>query len=291
MNPVRKPNVKTGDNARRSRVRLEVRHVPWLLAVPAIALAILLRFLPSLFGVGYAFTDWTGLTLSANPVGFANFISIFTEQDMRGSVWHTLLLCFLMVICSNLIGLFLALVLRRSFKFRNVYRALFFLPFAMSHLATGYIWQYILTYEGPFNQFLGFIGLEKLQRIWLADPKLSIYMIAVVMVWQYVGLTLVIYLSGLEGIAEELNDAAAVDGASKWMKFRRVTLPLLTPAVVVATLLTIVWGLASFDQIIALTGGGPAGATETIATMVYKYSFNFGMFGRGSALAVILTLL
>lgn len=275
---------------RRGRRRLETRHVPWLLAVPAIVLALLLRYIPSLIGAGYAFTDWTGLSLSANSVGFENFANIFRDETARGSVWHTLLLAALMVVFSNLIGLALALVLRHRLRFRNLYRALFFLPFALSYLATGYVWQYIFSYNGPFNQLLGFIGLESLERAWLADPHWAIYMVALVMVWQYTGLTMVIYLSGLEGIPEELDDAVAVDGASRWMKFRRVTLPLLAPAVTVATTLTMIWGLAAFDQVIALTGGGPAGATETLATMVWQNTFKFGLYGYGSALAVMLTI-
>jgi len=275
---------------RSSRGRLEWRHVPWLFAVPGLVLIVLLRYLPSLFGAGYAFTDWTGLSLSADSVGFDNFAAIFTDETAAGSVWHTFLIAALMVVFSNVIGLALALLLRQRLKFRNFYRALFFLPFALSYLATGYIWQYILSYDGPLNQFLGFIGLENLQRAWLADPRWAIYMIAIVMVWQYIGLTMVIYLAGLEGIPEELDDAVAVDGASRWMKFRRVTFPLLAPAVTVATTLTMIWGLAAFDQVIALTGGGPVGATETLATMVWKNTFKFGMYGYGTALAVILTI-
>jgi raffinose/stachyose/melibiose transport system permease protein len=184
----------------------------------------------------------------------------------------------------------LALVLRTKFKLRNVYRALFFLPFSMSYLATGYIWNFILSYDGPFNQFLAIIGLGELQNAWLADPRYAIFMVAIVMIWQYTGLTLVIYLSGLEGIPEELEDAVAVDGASKWMKFRRVTLPLLAPAITVSMTLTMVWGLASFDQVIALTNGGPVGATETLATIVWRTTFKYGMYGTGSALAVSLTI-
>lgn len=272
------------------RRSLKVRHVPWALAIPGIAFAVLLRYLPSLFGAGYSFTDWTGLTLSADFLGFSNYIAIFTDPAMRGAVWHTLILAFLMVVLANLIGLFLALVLRQRFKLRNLYRALFFLPFALSHLATGYVWQYIFSYDGPFNQFLSVIGLENMVRPWLADPKWAIFMVATVMIWQYIGLALVIYLSGLEGIPEEIDDAVAVDGASKWMRFRRVTMPLLAPAFTVAITLTTVWGLASFDQIMSLTAGGPAGGTESLATMVWKTTFVFGMYGRGSAFAVILTV-
>jgi len=243
-------------------------------------------------GIGYAFTDWNGIGWSAHPVGLANFIKIFSLDEItRTGVIHTLLICVLMVAFSNIIGLLLAIVLQQRFKFRSLYRALFFLPFAMSYLATGYIWKYILTFEGPFNQFLGMIGLQNLQRPWLADPNTALYMVVIVMVWQYIGLTLVIYLAGLEGIPEELHDATAVDGATKWMKFKRVTLPLLTPAITVATLLTMVWGLAIFDQIISLTGGGPVNSTETLATLVYKNSFIYGNFGYGSALAVVLAIL
>ena len=272
------------------RARLEVRHVPWAFAIPAIILVLLLRMIPSLTGIGYSFTNWTGLSLSADFVGLSNYAAIFSDETLRSSIGHTLLIAVLMVIFSNVIGLILALILRTNFKLKNVYRALFFLPFALSYLATGYVWQYILSYEGPLNQFLAAIGLEEFQRVWLADPDLAIYMIALVMIWQYTGLTMVIYLSGLEGIPEELDDAVAVDGASKWMKFRRVTLPLLAPAVTTAMTLTMIWGLASFDQIIALTGGGPVGATETLATVVWRYTFKYGMYGHGSALAVILML-
>jgi len=282
------PNIEK--KVRKHQPRIEVRHIPWVLALPAVALALIFRFVPTLIGIGYSFTDWKGITLSANNVGFQNYINIFTDADMRASVWHTLILAGLMVLFSNVIGLLLAIVLRNKFKLRNIYRALFFLPFSMSYLATGYIWQFILSYDGPFNHFLVWLGFENMQRPWLADPKYAIFMVATVMIWQYIGLTLVIYLSGLEGIPEELDDAVAVDGASRWLKFSRVTLPLLAPAITVALTLTMVWGLASFDQIIALTGGGPVGATETLATNVYRTTFKFGMYGQGSALAVILTI-
>jgi raffinose/stachyose/melibiose transport system permease protein len=129
-----------------------------------------------------------------------------------------------------------------------------------------------------------------LQRAWLADPKYAIYMVVLVSVWQFIGLTLVIYLAGLEGIPEELDDAVAVDGASRWKRFYRVTLPLIAPAVTIAMTFTMIFGLSTFDQIFALTGGGPVDATQTLATMVWRTTFEFGMFGKGSAFAVILTV-
>ena len=276
---------------RRHHVSLDTRHVPLFLMIPAIVFAVAMRYGPSGIGVAFSFTDWTGLTWDPNFVGFGNYIKIFTDPFAQTAVKNTLMISFLLVVFSNVIGLLLALVLQKKFKLRNLYRALFFLPFAVSYLATGYIWQYILTFEGPFNQALGLIGLENMKRAWLFDPDTAIYTIIVVMVWQYVGLTMVIYLAGLEGIPDELNDATAVDGAKRWIKFRKVTLPLLTPAIAVATLLTMVWSLASFDQIISLTNGGPAGATETMATQVYKSSFRHGVFGYGAAFATVLAMM
>jgi len=265
-----------------------MRQVPWLLAIPAIVLMLGLRFVPAIFSGGYAFTDWTGLTLSANPVGFANFVDIFTSDTTRNALLHTLLLAALLLVLSNVFGLGLALLLHRGLKSRNLLRAMFFLPFALSHLATGYVWQYIFSYTGPFNQFLGAVGLTSLQKTWLADPSWAIYTIVAVLVWQYTGLAMIIYLAGLEGISEELDDAVAVDGASRWLKFRRVTLPLLAPAVTIASTLTLIYGLGAFDQVIALTGGGPVDSTETLATLVWKNTFIYGHFGYGSALALLL---
>jgi raffinose/stachyose/melibiose transport system permease protein len=132
------------------------------------------------------------------------------------------------------------------------------------------------------------VGLESWQRVWLADPNWAIYTILVVLVWQYTGLTMVIYLAGLEGIPDEIHDAVAVDGASSWLKFRKVTLPLLAPAITISATLTLIFGLGAFDQVLSLTGGGPVNATETLATQVWQHTFVYGRFGYGSALALIL---
>lgn len=265
-----------------------MRRVPWLLAIPAIVLMIGLRFVPAIFSGGYAFTDWNGLTLGANFLGFDNFVSIFTSEITRNAVLHTLLFAACLLVFANVFGLGLAMLLHRGLRSRNLLRAVFFLPFALSHLATGYVWQYIFSYTGAFNQFLGAIGLESWQRTWLADPDWSIWTIVVVLVWQYTGLAMIIYLAGLESISEELDDAVAVDGASWWLKFRRVTLPLLAPSVTIASTLTLIYGLGAYDQVVALTGGGPVGGTETLATLVVKNTFTFGQFGYGSALALLL---
>jgi raffinose/stachyose/melibiose transport system permease protein len=271
--------------------RSGLRRVPWMLALPAIVAVLLLRYAPTLFGASYAFTDWKGAGLSANWVGIDNFRQIFDDPLTRGALWHTLEMAAIFVVVVNVVGLALALGLRRMLKTRNFLRAIFFLPVVLSELATAYIWSYIFQYDGPLNLFLGAVGLDSWKKTWIADPTWAMATILVVLVWQFAGLTMVIYLAGLQGIPDELDDAAAVDGASAWGRFRRVTLPLLAPAVTVAVTLTLIFGLRVFDQVIGVTSGGPANATETLATQVYNQTFVFGKYGYGAALALILTAL
>src|SRR4029077_3837708 len=116
-----------------------------------------------------------------------------------------------------------------------------------------------------------------------------LWTVLVVLVWQFTGLAMVIYLAGLQGISPELDEASAVDGASIWMRFRWVTLPLLAPALTVSATLTLIFGLRVFDQVLALTGGGPVDASETLATQVWEQTFQFGKFGYGAAIALVLS--
>jgi raffinose/stachyose/melibiose transport system permease protein len=276
---------------RRSKARHGVRQVPWILVVPAVVAVLLLRYGSTVLGGLYAFTDWNGLGLYPPWIGFDNFREMFKDEATSGALWHTLQLATMFVIIVNFTGLGLALGLRRAVKTRNLLRAVFFLPVVLSELATTYIWQYIFLYDGPLNMFLGFIGLDEWKRAWTADPTWALYTILFVLIWQLSGLTMIIYLAGLQSIPEELEQAAAVDGASGWMRFRRITLPLLAPAITIAVTLTMIFGLRVFDQVIALTGGGPVTSTETLATQVYKQTFVFTRFGYGAAVALFLTVL
>ena len=264
---------------------------PWAFVIPAVIAVLALRYIPILIGGAYSFTDWRGDGLRANWVGLGNFRQIFSDHAARSAIIHTLQLAALFVILVNILGLVLALGLRRAVKTRSILRAVFFLPVVLSELATAYIWQYIFTFDGPLNLLLGRLGLESWRRPWIVDPEWAMYTILVVLVWQFAGLTMVIYLAGLQGISDELEDAAAVDGASAFMKFRRITLPLLAPAMTVAVTLTMIFGLRVFDQVLGITGGGPVDATETLATQVYKQTFNFGLFGYGAATALVMTVI
>jgi raffinose/stachyose/melibiose transport system permease protein len=264
--------------------------VPWLLALPALIALFAFHFVPIGFGAYYAFTDWNGLT-HAHWVGLANFRAIARDAEARGALWHTLELAACFVVAVNAIGLALALGLNRAVKTRHLLRSLFFLPVALSPLAISYIWLWIFDYNGALNRVLVDVGLGSLRRTWLFDPRTALWSILVVMIWQYSGLAMVLYLAGLQAIPDDLYEATLVDGAGLRLRLRRVVLPLLAPAITVSVTITLIIGLRVFDQIIALTDGGPVGATETLGTQIYQQTFSLLRFGYGAAFALILTAL
>ncbi len=262
----------------------------WWWALPGVVLVLAIHYAATGAGGLFAFTDWTGIG-SFTWTGVDNFVEIFSDPAKLGALSNTLFLAFGSVILGNVAGLVLALGLNRGLRTRYVLRVLFFMPVVLSPLAVSYIWKFIFEYNGPLNGFLKTVGLDSMARPWLADPDWAIWAILVVLVWQNTGFAMVIYLAGLAAVPVEVEEAAAIDGANLRQRFWSVVLPCIRPAVVIATTLGLVNGLRVFDQIMALTGGGPAGATETLATEVYKESFSLGNFGYGAALALLLTVI
>lgn len=262
----------------------------WWWALPGIVLVIAIHYAATAVGGFFAFTDWSGIG-AFEWIGLDNFVRIFQDPTQIGAVTNTLFLAFASVILSNIAGLGLALGLNRGLKSRYVLRVLFFMPVVLSPLAVSYVWKFIFDFNGPINGVLRAAGLGEFAKAWVADPTWAIWTVLIVIVWQNTGFAMVIYMAGLAAVPVEVEEAAAIDGATLWQRFRHVTLPAIRPAVAIATTLGLVNGLRVFDQIMALTGGGPAGVTETLATQVYKESFALGNFGYGAALALVLTVI
>ncbi len=285
------PTGEGGEKAalpRKGRPLLQFGHWWWVL--PGLVLVAFIHYAATAAGGFFAFTNWSGIG-SFTFVGFDNFADIFADPSKIGAVGNTLFLAFGSVILTNIAGLILALALNRGLKTRYILRTLFFMPVVLSPLAVAYIWKFIFEFNGPLNAFLGMLGFAEYQKAWLADPQWSIWAVLIVIVWQNTGFTMVIYIAGLASVPVEIEEAAAIDGASMLQRFWYITLPSIRSAVAIATTLGLVNGLRIFDQVMALTGGGPAGATETLATEVYKQTFSLGNFGYGAALALILTVI
>ncbi|KAA9105083.1 carbohydrate ABC transporter permease [Microbacterium rhizomatis] len=262
----------------------------WWWALPGVVFVIAIHYVATAAGGVFAFTNWSGIG-SFDWIGLDNFRKIFADPTKIAALRNTLFLAFGSVILSNVAGLVLAVGLNRILKTRYILRTLFFMPVVLSPLATSYIWKFIFQFDGPLNVILNAVGLGSLARPWLADPTWAIWTVLIVVVWQSTGFAMVIYMAGLASVPVEIEEAAAIDGSNLWQRFWHVTLPSIRPAIAIATTLGLVQGLRIFDQIMALTGGGPANATATLATEVYKQAFSLGNFGYGAALALILTII
>lgn len=261
----------------------------WWFLLPAAIPYIFIVLIPSVQGVVFSFTDWNGLFPDWNWVGLDNYLMLFRDEQALRAVGNTLLLALVVTVVENVIGLGLALAINAKLKSRNALRVVFFLPVVILSVVVAFIWQFIFTPSGPINEILGGLGLEGLAQNWLGDPRLALGSISVIMIWQFSGYAMVIYLAGLQSVPAEQLEAAALDGAGPVARFWYVIRPLLAPALTVNVLLALIRGLMSFDQIWVTTQGGPARATETLSTLVYRNAFQFGELGYSAALAVVLT--
>jgi raffinose/stachyose/melibiose transport system permease protein len=262
----------------------------WWWALPAVVLMLALIYATTASGAFYAFTNWTGIG-AYKLVGLANFRRIFQTPELTGSLINTLILAFGFLVLTNVLGLLFALALNRTLKSRFVLRTLLFMPVVIAPIAVSYMWKFIFAFNGPLNQTLEAVGLSSWKHDWIADPTLALIAVLVVMVWQNTGFVMVIYLAGLATVPIELEEAASLDGAGVVRRFRSIVLPSIQPSVAIATTLMLIQGLRIFDQVLALTGGGPAGATQTLATEIYQQTFTFSNFGFGAALALTLSVL
>jgi len=263
---------------------------PWWFVLPALVLFAFVVLVPSVRGVYYAFTDWDGLSPGFAIVGLGNFAEIARDPDAVQAIGHTLLIAVAITVIQNGFGLLLALGVNTIIKSRNVLRVFLFAPAVVTPIVTAYLWRNLLGPEGAVNSLLAAVGLSSWQQDWLGDPRLALWSIVAVIVWQFGGYSMVIFLAGLQSVPKEINEAAAMDGAGPVRRFWSVTRPLLAPAFTINLMLSIIGGIKLFDQVYALTGGGPGHATDTMSTLIYKDAFTLGEFGYSIALAVILTI-
>jgi raffinose/stachyose/melibiose transport system permease protein len=282
-----------GATRRRGRRRSSPAGAPTIwFAAPALLVYAAIVIYPSLAGAYYAFTDWSGIG-AASWIGLENFKTLFSDEQSLGSLKNTLLLTVFIVFVQNAIGLALALGVHTRIKSRYLLRTIFFAPAVVSPVVIAFLWKYMFNPnpDAGINAMLGFFGLGFLQQNWLGDPSVALWAIGLTVVWQFAGYSMVIFLAALQGIPQELEEAAALDGAGRFQRFYHVVLPLIAPAMTITLTLSTIGGLKLFDQVFAITGGGPGYSTETLSTLIYKQAFVFGQFGYSTAVALVLALL
>ena len=259
---------------------------------PPLSLYGLIVVWPLLDSFRYSFTNWNGFNPAVTYVGLDNFARIATDPLFAGAITHTLIWTILAILVPTGIGLALALLLGTRLSGAGFFKSVFYLPICLSAIVVGQVWIWI--YEpswGLLNTALAQIGAEDLKRAWLADPATSLLAVIGAWSWQQTGLAMVIFLSGLTVIPNELIEAADMDGASRVQRLWYVVLPLLKPATIVVIALSVINSLKGFDIVYIMTGGGPFHSSDTLAMFMYIESFKKYRMGYGSAIAVILFLI
>jgi raffinose/stachyose/melibiose transport system permease protein len=261
---------------------------PAWFVVPALVLYGLFVLLPSVLGLGFAFTDWSPYSSAVHWVGLDNFGAIFdTRSTAFSAIQNTVIFAVATIALKTVIALGLAILLTSSVRrLRHLYRAFIYLPAVLPMIAVGIVFKSILDPDGGLNAALRAAGLAGLAQHWLTDLSLALWSVIGVDTWKGVGYIMVILIAGLLAIPRDYYEAAALDGASRWAAFRHITLPLLVPVLAVTTVLNLVYALRVFDVVYVLTNGGPGYATSTVYTVIFD-QFSLGQWGPATALSSV----
>ncbi|MFE7277915.1 carbohydrate ABC transporter permease [Streptomyces sp. NPDC057623] len=255
--------------------------------LPALAVYGTFMLYPLVRGVYLSMTDSLGGPI-ANFVGTEQYRAMADDPDVTAALWHTIVYAAVVVVAQNGLGLLFASMLFRRPRVRKTLSVLLLTPTLVSPVMAAFIWSYLYAPEGGINALLGAFGLDSLQHVWLGDTSTALYAVAGVNIWMFAGYSCAIFLAGYMSVPTELLDAAAVDGASGWQRFRSVEWPMLAPSLTVNVTLSLIGSLKVFEFPLVLTNGGPAGATETLTTLVYRNVFGGGKFAFGVAVSVLL---
>jgi multiple sugar transport system permease protein len=261
----------------------------YLLLAPTVLVLIALSIYPLFYAVKVSLQTGTGASLRWS---LQNFTRLASDGFFLDALAHTLVYAIVALTCEFLLGLGLAVLLNQQLRGRSLFRAALLVPMMLPPVVVGVVWRLMLNPNfGAINGTLKGAGLSRAALAWTASPKLALFSVIMVDVWQWTPFMFLVLLAGLQAIPQEPYEAALIDGSSAWQTFRYVTLPLLKPAILIALLLRTMDLLRVFDQIFILTEGGPGFATETISLYIYRTAFRFSDFGYAAAMSFVLLIL
>lgn len=267
-----------------------MRRIPWqpyLYLSPVLVLYAIFFVFPFFFSLYISFMEWDLLLDKKQFVGLSNYQEVLSNPLFWKVIRNTLLYMALTVPLSAALGLVYALAIERAGKLRSMYRVLFFVPVVISVSVAGLVFSLMFSpQKGLFNEWLGLFGIG--EQAWLQDTKLAMFALAIVGVWMSFGYNVVLYISGLKQLNNEVKEAAAIDGASGWQSFRHMTFPLLMPVHMFVWTITLLHSLQIFVTVHIMTLGGPNNSTNVWAFFIWQEAFQFFNTGTASAAATIL---
>lgn len=261
-----------------------------LFYLPAVILLVVFIIYPLISGIGLSLTNWDGYNEAKSFVGLANYKSMFTDMNFMQIIINTFIYGIGSTVIQQILGLGLALLLNTRIKGRTLMRAIIYLPALVASVIMGIMYYFVFQYQqGALNAILGVFGIQKIP--WFNNAAFAVAIVVFVNSMQYVGISMIIYLAGLQTMNQEVVEAAEVDGAYGWKKFWNITLPLLAPSFTTSVVLNLIGGLKLYDLVKVLTGGGPGYATNSISTYIGTMYFDNQTAGYASAIGVFLFVL
>ena len=274
-------------------IRAREQRTGWMLLIPALIFLLLVFAYPILRAFWLSlFTQNLGTQLKLVFSGLDNYGRMINDGRFWQSLWNTTVFTTASVLLELIIGMGVALVLNQSFRGRGVVRTIALLPWALPTALMGLAWAWIFNDQyGIVNDILLRLGLIETGISWLGDPTLAMIAVVLADVWKTTPFIALLLLAGLQSISSDLYEAHSIDGATAWQSFWKITVPLLLPQIVIALLFRFAQAFGIFDLIQVMTGGGPAGATETVSLYIYGTVMRYLDFGYGAALVVVTFLL
>jgi raffinose/stachyose/melibiose transport system permease protein len=261
-----------------------------LMYLPAVLIMSAFIFYPFIQGIHISFTNWDGYSQQYKMVGLEQYRRLLSDPVVLRTIGNTFIYGCGSTLLQNVLGLAYALFLDQKIRGKGLVRTIVYLPIIISPLIMGYICYFLFQYDGgAANDILHVLGRAPLD--WLSNGTAAMWIITLVNTYQYMGISMVIYLAGLQAIPKEYLEAAALDGASGWSRFWRVTVPLLMPAITISVVYNVIGGLKLFDVIIAMTNGGPGNASQSLSTMMYNLYFAREDAGYAAALGNVMFLI
>lgn len=278
--------VKIKGNSKTSKKKAP-KNVINIMYIPAVVLFVIFVIYPFLDGIRISLTNWNGYSQAYSYIGFENYKSLLSDENVRIALKNTILYGVGSTIIQQVIGLSYAVFLNNKFRGRGFARTVIYLPIMVASVIMGYIWYFLLQYNGgAINDVL--MALGRIPIDYIADGRLMVWIIVLINSLQFCGVSMVIYLAGLQNISGMYYEAASLDGASKFQQFKNITLPLLKPAIVTSVTLNLIGGLKLFDAIKALTNGGPGYTTHSLSTLINYTYFNSQSAGYAAAIGIML---
>jgi len=248
--------------------------------------------IPNISTIRYSFIEWDGINPVQEFVGLKNYIRLFNDSVFIKSLKNTFLYTVSIVSVDVILGLLIAVLIHRKSRSNITFRTLIFMPAMFCSVAIGIIWVFMYDSNvGAINFIFGKLGLEVLQKQWLSDPKISLFAVAFVHIWEGFGYGVILFIAGLQDIPGEIYEAAKVDGVNNWQNFVYITVPMLKTTVALVWILSSIYSFIAFDFVYVMTRGGADHSSEVLATYLYKQGFQYNNVGYSCSIGTILFLI